>query len=232
MARVVSRHLASGQTWLVIKNPMVMVYWWQSRYIWKKHKSQALVLLDDPQSHATNSALGEDSETGTGEEKKGLVWDCKEMLELTKSHSVMRARNKSYSWDLWEVERTVHCTGQEKKWGIRRKISLGVRDACLMSHWGYWGCMCPWQCHEYIRRVKRGSHLSRYLAQPQKHAVQGSVCNPVVLVKRMITRVYHNCFFWPWILLTQWPFLFSFTFSSFCGESNYCSRCHFFLTFI
>lgn len=173
---------------------MEMVYWWQSRYIWKKHKSQALELLADPQSCATNSTLGEGFKTGTGKEKKGLVWDCKEMSVLTKSHSVMRVRNKSYVWDLWEVERTLQSPGQEKRWGIRWKISLGVGAVCLMSHWGYWGCMCPWHWHEYIRTVKRRSHLSRHWAQPQKHCPGICVCNPVVLVKRMITRVYHNCF--------------------------------------
>lgn len=149
---------------------MEIIYWWQSSLSGRNssHRHWNCWLIYSLVVQILH--LGRDSETETGKEKKGLVWDYKEMPVLKKSHGVMSARNKSYVWDLWEVERTVQPTGQEKRWGIRGKISLGVRDACLMCHWGYWGCMCPWQWHECIRTVK-----SRHLAQPQKHAVQGSV---------------------------------------------------------
>ena len=107
----------------------------------------------------TNSALGEGFRNWDRQGKEGFARDCKGMPVLIKSHSMMRARSKSCFWGWWEVERTVQPTGQGKKWGIRRKFRLGVGDACLMSHWDYQGCRCPWQCYEYlrpdIRRVRR-----------------------------------------------------------------------------
>lgn len=85
--------------------------------------------------------------------KEGFPRDCRGTPALIKGHSMIKVRSKSYFWGWWEVEveRTVQNTGQGKKWGIRRKFRLGVGDACLMFHWDYWGCRCPWWCYEYLR---------------------------------------------------------------------------------
>lgn len=148
--RVVSRCLASGWTWWIRKS-MKTVYTQQSRYSWKKHRSQALELLVEPQCmYYKFWPWGGIQKLGQAR-KREVCERLQGNSGTYKSHSTIRARSKSCFWGWREVERTVQPTGWGKRWGIRRKFRLSVGDTCLMSHWDYQGCRCRWRCYEYLR---------------------------------------------------------------------------------